>query len=97
MHFRLGNFTKKEDSASRFGDIGDVSERIRMRKRMSCKSFRWYLDNVADRVPRPNLVGAGEIRQGSLCLQKNDRVDYLGQEIEAKECSDPSGKRTIDN
>ena len=93
MFFRVGNFTKYADSTSRFGDFGDVSERVEMRERMSCKSFRWYLDHVADRVPRPDLVGAGEIRQGSVCLEKNDRIDFVGQHIEAKECSNSTGTR----
>ena len=91
MFLRLGNFTKNEDSTSRFGDFGDVSEKVEMRERMSCKSFRWYLDHVADRVPMPSLVGAGEIRQGSVCLEKNDRIDFVGQQIEAKECSNLIG------
>ena len=87
----MGNFTKNEESTSRFGDFGDVSERVKLRDRMGCKSFRWYLDHVADRVPRPNLIGAGEIRQGSVCLEKNDRIDFIGQEIEAEECSNSTG------
>ena len=91
--FRLGNFTKSEGSTSRFGDFGDVSERVEMRGRMTCKPFRWYLDHVAKRVPRPSLVGAGEIRRGSVCLEKNDRIDFVGQQIEAKECSNSTGTR----
>ena len=93
---RLGNFTKEDDDSSpRFGDFGDVADRVEMRRQMSCKSFQWYLDTVAARVPRPSLIGAGEIRHGSVCLEINDRVDFIGQQIEARECTNSIGRLTL--
>ena len=90
--YRLGNFTTEDGNSSpRFGDFGDVANRVEMRRQMSCKSFQWYLDTVATRVPRPSLIGAGEIRHGSVCLEINDRVDFIGQQIEARECGNSTG------
>lgn len=45
-------------------DYGDVSPRVALRKKLQCKSFEWYLDNVYPEMRRyNNTLFYGEVSQ----------------------------------
>lgn len=45
-------------------DFGDVSERVALRKRLQCRSFRWYLEHVYPEMRiYNNTITYGEVRQ----------------------------------
>ncbi|XP_069111074.1 polypeptide N-acetylgalactosaminyltransferase 5-like [Argopecten irradians] len=59
-------------------DYGDVSDRLALRKRLQCKSFAWYLENVYPEIYIPGeAVASGEIRNKArpVCLDGKDREE----------------------
>ncbi|EDW85679.1 uncharacterized protein Dwil_GK23025, isoform A [Drosophila willistoni] len=67
-------------------DIGDVTHRVMLRKKLRCKSFDWYLKNVYPEkfVPNKNVQYWGKVRavNANLCLddllQNNEKPFNLG-------------------
>jgi len=59
----------------------DVSDRLALRKRLQCKSFKWYLENVIPEldVPDVNFAAAGQIRNPST----DQCLDTLGKKDDA--------------
>lgn len=62
-------------------DYGDVEERIYLRKRLKCKTFQWYLENIYPQkfIVDQNVIGFGTVRNPvtNLCLDTLNRdEDY---------------------
>ncbi|KAH8254857.1 hypothetical protein KR032_012489 [Drosophila birchii] len=67
-------------------DIGDVTHRVMLRKKLRCKNFEWYLKNIYPEkfVPNQDVQGWGKVRAHSanLCLddllQNNEKPYNVG-------------------
>ncbi|QQP56321.1 Polypeptide N-acetylgalactosaminyltransferase, partial [Caligus rogercresseyi] len=88
---RLGNFDRIADE--KLGDYGDVKERTEFRSSLECHNFRWYLDNVAHQLPYHELIGAGEIRQDVLCLDKSDKIEKMNEPVNLTPCHNMGGNQ----
>ena len=54
-------------------DYGDISERVALRERLKCKSFKWYLENIYPESQMPlDYFSLGEVL--AICYRDNMRT-----------------------
>uniref|UniRef100_A0A182PTI8 Polypeptide N-acetylgalactosaminyltransferase n=1 Tax=Anopheles epiroticus TaxID=199890 RepID=A0A182PTI8_9DIPT len=54
--------------------FGDIDDRLKLRKDLQCKPFRWYLEHVYPQLGIPERRNNGSIRQGVYCLDSLGNV-----------------------
>uniref|UniRef100_A0A0N4ZUV8 Polypeptide N-acetylgalactosaminyltransferase n=1 Tax=Parastrongyloides trichosuri TaxID=131310 RepID=A0A0N4ZUV8_PARTI len=63
-------FYKMVPSATKV-ERGDITERVKLRKDLQCKSFKWYLENIYPEAPIPyDFISLGSIKNigSNLCV-----------------------------
>jgi len=61
----------RREPAIRTLDYGDISDRKKLREKLQCKSFKWFMENIAYDVlqkfppPSKNIVW-GEVRNAKI-------------------------------
>ncbi|XP_013924340.1 PREDICTED: polypeptide N-acetylgalactosaminyltransferase 16 isoform X2 [Thamnophis sirtalis] len=61
--------------------FGSIADRVEQRRKLNCKSFQWYLENVYPelKVPEKELI-PGVIKQGANCLESQGQ-DTAGNSL----------------
>ena len=93
---RWKNFFYEMNPEARKVQIGDISSRKEIRKRLNCKSFRWYLKNIYPESHMPfDYIFLGEIRNAETqtCLDKMGRIS--GENIGIHSCHRRGGNQAF--
>lgn len=77
-------------------DLGDLSERIQLRQRLGCKSFKWFLDNVyPDKLP-PHLTNLLQEHAASRFVPGESDVAYGAvRNPKSNLCLDTLGRKEV--
>ncbi|KAJ8721939.1 hypothetical protein PYW08_004341 [Mythimna loreyi] len=78
-------------------DYGNVSARIDLRKRLNCKPFKWYLENVYPQLELPDKYAAsGQIYSASspgICLDAHPASEKFHEAVQLLPCHFQGGNQ----
>nr|XP_027202053.1 probable N-acetylgalactosaminyltransferase 9 [Dermatophagoides pteronyssinus] len=85
-------FVHRKDLKEKINKI-DVSSRIELRKRLNCKSFQWYLENIYTEkkyIYDQDVIAYGTVRNPitNLCLDNLNKAEEKKHEMGVYECMD---------
>lgn len=74
--------------------FGSIADRLTLRRKLNCKSFRWYMENVYPelRIPEQEAVSS-VLRQGALCLEAQGPDSLVLSECRGTSSSRPQSQR----
>lgn len=78
---KFKEFFYTREPMARYLDMGDITEPLALKNRLKCKSFQWFMDNIAydvlDRFPElPANDAWGELR----CVATDTCLDAMGRQ-----------------
>uniref|UniRef100_A0AC34GPZ6 Polypeptide N-acetylgalactosaminyltransferase n=1 Tax=Panagrolaimus sp. ES5 TaxID=591445 RepID=A0AC34GPZ6_9BILA len=75
-------------------DAGDVSDRVKLRETLQCKSFRWYLENIYPEALIPvNFLSIGEISNPTTKLCFDTMGKKSGENASVSLCHGAGGNQ----
>lgn len=86
-------FLKRPDL--RTVDHGDLTSRLELRKRLNCKSFKWYLDNIypEQQIPADSYLAFGEVRKN---LAYSRRLEFKILTTKSQQVRNATYKNKLD-
>lgn len=90
------DFFFKISPAVKQTDYGDISERLALREKLKCKSFRWYLENIYPESQMPlDYYSLGEVRNKltAQCLDSMGRKS--GEKVGLVGCHGMGGNQVF--
>ncbi|XP_026734834.1 putative polypeptide N-acetylgalactosaminyltransferase 9 isoform X2 [Trichoplusia ni] len=80
------------------GEYGNLSSRFELRKKLKCKPFKWYIDNVYPQIEMPDkYVASGQIYSAGnsgLCLDACISLEHYQEPVKILPCHFEGGNQS---